>query len=145
MTQTDNRRLLLDTHIFLWLMNGDPRLSDPTIQGRIEDAAEHTELLLSAASIWEIARLARAGRIRSSLPIATWTERALETPGLVVTPVEPDLALEAGSLPGEPPADIADQMLVATARARDAALVTADPALIDYAAGGYLRVMEVGR
>lgn len=124
-------------------MNGDPRLSDPTIQGRIEEAGERTELLLSAVSIWEIARWSRTGRIRSSLPIAAWTERALETPGLVVTPIEPDLALEAGSLPGTPPADIADQMLIATARARDAALLTADSGLLAYAAGGYLRVVEL--
>jgi PIN domain nuclease of toxin-antitoxin system len=59
---------------------------------------------------------------------------------LVVTPLEPAVALEAGALPGTPPSDFADQVIIATARARDAVLITADPALQDYAASGYLRI-----
>lgn len=143
MAQTDNRRLLLDTHTFVWLMNGDPRLSDRALIAAIEEAAEHTTLLLSIISVWEIGRLAAEGRIRSSLPIAGWVERALDTPGLVVVPLDPDIALEAGSLPDEPPADPADQMIIATTRAREATLVTADAGILAYAEKGYLRARSL--
>ncbi len=143
MARTDNRRLLLDTHVFVWLMNGDPRLSNTTVQRRIEAAARDTELLLSVVSVWEIGRWVRTGLLRTPLPAADWVSRALDTPGLVVAPLDPAVAVEAGALPGSPPADFADQVIVATARYRDALLVTADTGMREYAAGGYLRVEAV--
>lgn len=124
-------------------MNGDPRLSDPTLRSAIEEAAHHTELLLSVVSLWEIGRWVRTGRLRVPIPIADWTGRALDTPGLVVAPLDPDIALEAGNLPGTPPEDLADQLIIATARARDATVVTADSALADYGAAGHMRAQAV--
>ncbi len=124
-------------------MNGDPRLSDPTLRGAIEEAAHHTELLLSVVSLWEIGRWVRTGRLRAPIPIAEWTARALDAAGLVVAPLDPDIALEAGNLPGTPPEDLADQLIIATARARDATVVTADPAMADYGAAGHMRAHAV--
>ncbi len=124
-------------------MNGDPRLTDHSVRSAIEEAAHHTELLLSVVSLWEIGRWVRTGRLRAPIPIAEWTSRAIDTPGLVVVPLDPDIALEGGALPGSPPEDLADQLIIATARARDATVVTADPGMAAYGAGGYTRVREV--
>ena len=46
-------------------------------------------------------------------------------------------------LPGSPPADPADRMLIATARRRGLTLVTADRRILDYAAAGHVQVIGV--
>lgn len=61
-------RLLLDTHSFLWFIDGNPRLSS-TARRLIEDPAN--ERLVSIASIWEIAIKVSMGRLTLAQPFAT--------------------------------------------------------------------------
>ena len=52
-------RVLLDTHVLLWAL-AEPRRLDAEIRATIESG--DTEMLFSAASIWEIAIKAGLGR-----------------------------------------------------------------------------------
>jgi PIN domain nuclease of toxin-antitoxin system len=61
-------RLLLDTHVFLWFIEGSPRLSAHARQ-LIEDGAN--ERLLSIASIWEMAIKVNLGRLKLAQPFHT--------------------------------------------------------------------------
>ena len=54
-------RLLLDTHVFLWVVAGSPRLK-PAARRLIESA---DETWVSAASLWEIAIKVRLGKLRA--------------------------------------------------------------------------------
>lgn len=61
--------ILLDTHIFLWLMNGDLKLSKKNIE-RIESSINsESRICISGISVWEIAMLEKKGRITFSQPI----------------------------------------------------------------------------
>ncbi len=120
-------RLLLDTHVWLWLQDEPERL------GRalplMEDPAN--ELLLSAASSWEIAIKWQLGKL--GLPEApdVYVPDRLVTSGVVPLPVEHAHSLATAHLPAHH-RDPFDRLLVAQAVAEDAALVTADDALRVY-------------
>lgn len=58
-------RILLDTHSFLWFINGDPQLS-VTARSHMED--ETTDLFLSMASLWEIAIKMSLGKLQLAQP-----------------------------------------------------------------------------
>ena len=64
------------------------------------------------------------------------------SPGLEFVALSPTIAIQSTRLPGDPPSDPADRMLIATAREMEARLVTRDRKLIDYAAGGHLAIVD---
>jgi len=101
------------------------------------------QLHVSAYTGWEIGLLVSKGRIHIDVPMDLWFDRALSRPGTRVLDVTPDIAVEAAMLPGSPPADPADRMLIATARRRGLTLVTADRRILDYAAAGHVHVIDV--
>jgi PIN domain nuclease of toxin-antitoxin system len=72
--------LLIDTHIWLWLMEGGAQLN-LTQRQTINDAATEGRLRLSVISIWEIALLASRHRIALSKPVETWIDESLIAPG----------------------------------------------------------------
>jgi len=134
--------LLLDTHVWLWLISGaSDRASRRTWQ-TLERAAQAECLRVSAISVWEAAVLEARGRIRLAPDCHTWVARALAAPGLHLEPISPRIAVESTRLPAFPHRDPADQMLVATARVTGATLVTRDRRLLDYAADGYLAALD---
>ncbi|MXZ71529.1 MAG: type II toxin-antitoxin system VapC family toxin [Acidobacteria bacterium] len=57
-------------------------------------------------------------------------------------PIEPAIAIDSVRLPGSFHADPADRLILATARYSRAPLITADSAMIEYAGGGHLRVVD---
>ncbi|MGL5076831.1 MAG: type II toxin-antitoxin system VapC family toxin, partial [Waterburya sp.] len=74
--------ILLDTHIFVWLNQNDPRLTNHHRQV-IEKEREHG-LGISTISLIEIARLVSAERIILPLPIQEWFEIALSQEGIIL-------------------------------------------------------------
>jgi len=117
-------RLLLDTHIFLWAVAGDPLLK-PETRRFIESA---DEVYVSAASIWEIAIKARLGRIAAD-PDALLA--AIEASGFLELPVRAGHAAGVAKLPPHHN-DPFDRLLVAQAIAEPLKLLTADAALRQY-------------
>lgn len=69
--------LLLDTHILLWLANGDHNLHKQQ-QSLINDAAKEWRLYISAISAWEIAMLDAKQRIILSKPCLKWIQESIE-------------------------------------------------------------------
>lgn len=138
----EDQTFLLDTHIWLWLMSGDDHLPSGIVS-RLEHAASFGGLYVSSLSIWEIAALAEADRVRFSIPLEQWFEQALGTPGLNVAEIDAAIAAESVRLPGEFDGDAVDRVLIATARVLGATLVTADRTLSDYASDGITRVAAV--
>jgi len=55
--------------------------------------------------------------------------------------MSPDLLIASSFLPGEPPRDPADRIMLATARDLGAALVTRDRALLDYGGQGHVKIV----
>ena len=69
------------------------------------------------------------GRLNLFLPCDQWVKAALGTPGLAVVTLTPEIALDSTRLPGDLHGDPADRIIAATARSRNARLMTADEKL----------------
>ncbi|MGH7668823.1 MAG: type II toxin-antitoxin system VapC family toxin [Gemmatimonadaceae bacterium] len=123
--QTLPRRLLLDTHVWLWWQADDSRLG----AGARRTIAGAAEVKFSAASAWEIAIKVAIGKL--SLPRAADIEAELARDGFLPLPVEIAHAEGMRALP-DLHRDPFDRMLVAQARAEELTLVTANPALSGY-------------
>ncbi len=112
--------LLLDTHAFLWWLDGDPQLS-PLARSAIADPS--TEVFVSAASAWEIATKARKGKLPGAVAVAADMLRAIRSQGFTPLDISVDDAQRSGALPGDH-ADPFDRMLVAQAIGRGLRLVS---------------------
>lgn len=120
-------RLLLDTHVFLWLQTEPERLGDHLRV--VED--RRTELLLSAASSWEIAIKHSLGRLPLPEPPERYVPERVRAIGARPIAVEHAHALAVASLPSLH-RDPFDRLLVAQAQALDVALLTADAMVARY-------------
>jgi len=132
--------LLLDTHVWIWLVNGDPALGTDALAA-IERAAAAGSVLVAAISVWEVAMIEAKGRIVLAKPCAQWVREALSAPGLALAPLTPEVAVESCQLPGAFHDDPADRLIVATARIEDATLVTGDKRILAYGAAGHASVL----
>lgn len=115
-------KLLLDTHIWLWYLLGDPRLS-PNLQTVIAD--ETNELWLSPISIWEALILAEKGRISLQPNPVTWIDSALQALEIHEAPLIRQIAILSRQIQ-LPHQDPADRFIAATAVYHNALLATVD-------------------
>ncbi len=131
-TQFDRSRLLLDTHAFVWMVNKSTRLGEATSKA-LDKASFEDRLAVSAITPWEIALLVSKQRLTLNGDVMDWLNEALAKPGLMLVPLEPEIAVASTRLPFEIHPDPADRILVATARQLGATLVTADALLLQLA------------
>ena len=121
-------RLLLDTHAFFWWLSGSGRLSPPAKRA-IADTGN--EVLVSAATAWEIATKHRLGKLPEAEPLAQDICGAIANQGFEELPISVADAARAGSLPGQL-RDPFDRMLIAQALFRDLALVSNEAVFNNY-------------
>lgn len=121
--------IVLDTHIWLWWINRDQALLKPTWIPYLDGPAP---VGVSAISCFEVAWLAHHGRIE--LPIAEddWFDKALEGSGITLLPITPRIARLAVQLP-EHHRDPQDRLIIATALAHGATLISVDEKFPTYA------------
>jgi PIN domain nuclease of toxin-antitoxin system len=136
--------VLLDTHVLVWLLAGNPRLGTEA-QRLIREAAQADLLHLSAISPWEIAVLVQKGRLVLEQDVGEWVKAALALSGIRLEPLSPEVALASTRLPGDIHSDPADRIIAATARHLGAALMTADGLLLQYGAAGHLKAVSAER
>jgi PIN domain nuclease of toxin-antitoxin system len=118
-------RLLLDSHVVLWWLDGDRKLS-PAVHTAIEETAE--EVLVSAATVWELEIKRAKGDLSAPLDLIA----QVEDDGFLYLDITAEHGLDAARLPrhhGDP----FDRVLVAQAQAEGAVLVTDDAQLREYA------------
>ena len=121
--------IVLDTHICVWWVHGDERLSKP--QKELIEANEANVIGVSAISCWEIAKLVEYGRLELPCTLTEWFEEALRYPGIRLLALTPEIAIESTRLPGEFHRDPAGQIIVASARVHSCPLVTSDMRLLE--------------
>jgi PIN domain nuclease of toxin-antitoxin system len=121
-------RLLLDTHALLWWLFDDPKLSSAARSAIVNS---QNEVLVSAASAWEIATKHRLGRLPEAGDVPVRLPHYLRRARFTVLPISLEHAIAAGALPG-PHKDPFDRMLVAQARIEDLAIATTDRVFRDY-------------
>jgi PIN domain nuclease of toxin-antitoxin system len=122
--------ILLDTHIWVWWVNGSPQLT-PAQRAHVE-ANESSGLGVSVISCWEVAKLVELNRLVLRHPVGEWIAQALAYPGVRLLYLTPRIAVESTQLPGTFHRDPADQIIVATARIRGCPLLTGDAKILSY-------------
>lgn len=123
-------RLLLDTHALLWYALGDPQLS-ARAAALIGDPAN--EILVSAASFWEIAIKVSIGKLALHQPYDDFVDACLNRYGFRLLPIEPRHTARVAILPFPPNhKDPFDRLLVAQSLVDGLPLVSGDVALDAY-------------
>jgi len=123
--------ILLDTHIWLWLLHNPEQLS-ASAQIAIAKAEPQNGLLVSAISIWEIAVKSSIGKLTLPLPIDQWYELAKDHSGIVIENLSPIDAIASTQLPDVFHKDPADRILVAIARRYQIPIITCDAKILNY-------------
>jgi len=116
--------IILDTHIWIWWVHGDPQL--PQAYQQYIQSHQGQEIGVSAISCWEVAKLVELGRLTLPCDVLLWLRQALAYPDVVLLELSPEVAVESTQLPGVFHRDPADQIIVATARLWNSPLVTLD-------------------
>ena len=121
------RKLLVDTCAIIWLATGDRKLSQFA-----RDAMRDAELLcFSSISIWEIARLVKAGDLEIPVTSARLADMLVERYDMKELPINNSIALRSSALP-EIHKDPADRFIIATALLNEFTVVTGDRRFAEY-------------
>ena len=113
-------RVLLDTHVLLWTMNGDPRLSRKATE---VIASLRTDVFISAASAWEVATKIRRGRLPEANALMADFPKSLNRLGFHQLHITVEHGQRAGLLPGNQ-RDPFDRMLIAQALTENMPIVS---------------------
>ena len=134
--------ILLDTHVWIWLFNGSTELGKDVIE-QIDFAANRGKVFISAISVWELSMLVAKNRVNLSQPIHQWVKDSLSQPGVNLSVMSPEIAIESSFLPGDFHGDPADRIIVATARINNLLLLTRDKKIIRYGKQSYVSCLKI--
>lgn len=129
------RPLLLDTNAAIWITRNE------SITPRAEEAinAAHqasATVFISAITAWEVGLLVSRKRLNLLMTPERWFSSLLSLPGIQLADLPPALLIASCFLPGDPPRDPADRIMLATARDLGATLITRDRLLLQYGQAG---------
>jgi len=139
----DLSALLLDTHIWLWYAEGNAQALTAAAVRRLDHARQTEGLRISSISVWEIGASHADGRIHLSIPLRQWVRDALSPGGIALLPLDAESAAESTLLPGEPGADPARRLLIATARTKGLVLATRNRRIVEYGQAGHVQVLDL--
>ncbi|MXZ19075.1 MAG: type II toxin-antitoxin system VapC family toxin [Caldilineaceae bacterium SB0665_bin_25] len=122
--------IVLDTHAWVWWVLDTGELSKAQVQAIADD--KNGTIGISAISCWEIAKLTEYGRLELPLGVSEWFRIALAYPKVELLPLTPEIAVESTQLPDDFHRDPADQIIVATSRVYQCALVSSDDKILKY-------------
>lgn len=121
--------IVLDTHIWVWWVQNDARLTQKYQQWLQE--YESDGLGVSIVSCWEVAKLVEKNRLILPLAIDRWLVAALAYPGVQLLDLTVPIVVDSTQLSGFH-SDPFDQMIVATARIYNCPLLTVDNKILHY-------------
>jgi PIN domain nuclease of toxin-antitoxin system len=135
------RPLLWDTCAAIWIYE-KARLSQAAVDALAAAHRGGVSSYISPITAWEVGMLASRGRLQLLIRPERWFANLFEAPGVRLAELSPDLLIASSYLPGKPPNDPTDRIIMATARDLGATLITRDRALLDYGAQGHVNVLE---
>jgi len=117
--------ILLDTHVLVWMVADEDRLSRPA-RSAIRRARASDGLAIADITIWELAFLLARGTLRTQGTVENTVRHFVTRSGVNVKPINAEIATLATQFPDQYPKDPIDRIIGATARADGIALVTRD-------------------
>ena len=124
--------ILLDTHIWLWLMSGAVKAVSPKLRALVDKLAPESRVRISAISTWEIGILISKNRISLGENPQEYVYRAIRDLNIGAEAITAEIAMDSAFLPEGLHGDPADRILIATAKHIDATLITHDKEILAY-------------
>ncbi len=125
-----DKLILLDTHIWVWWVNKSGDLKPQQLE--ILNKAIDSGLFISVISVWEVAKLVEYNRLKLSISIDDWLDKALKYPGINKVELSNEIIIQSTRLKGDFHKDPADQIIVATSNIIGVPLLTADDKILSY-------------
>ncbi len=125
--------LLLDTPMWVWILEGNTSRIAPAAVPLLQRAAAGAGLTVCDISYWEVAVKAAKGKLTLSIAPTLWLRRAERAPGISSLSLDREILLLSTQLPGDIHGDPADRMLIAAAQLHAMPLITVDQRIIEYA------------
>lgn len=119
--------ILLDTHVFIWLVNGDDKLTEKNSKFLKEEKNKY----LSVISSWEISLLLEKDRIKLKYSFSEWIQNALKAYEIEIVNLDLDIILTYNRI-SDFHSDPADKLISATSICKNIPLMTFDKKLIEY-------------
>ena len=133
------RGILLDTCAVIWIRLGQ-RMKPSSLE-LIADNAVDNQVFVSPFTAWELSLLSSRGRLNLGMDAESWLTDLLRRDGMALSPLPVSVLVAAHQLPGTPPHDPADRILIATARQFGHAIVTRDRRILDYGDAGLVQTI----
>ena len=122
--------IMLDTHIWIWWVHGDDRLSSSMLE--LISNNESKGLGVSIISCWEVAKLVEKGRLDFQISTNDWLNQALSYPGVRLIELIPEICVKSTEMLGGFHKDPADQIITATSMYYNCLLLTCDNKILQY-------------
>jgi PIN domain nuclease of toxin-antitoxin system len=120
-------KVLIDTHVLLWGLQDEPKLSD-----RVRTLLPKAEVWISVASLWEIIAKVQVGKLKLPTPVRDYITLKLRENGVSVLPLTFDHVRRLEELPLHH-RDPFDRILIAQSLEENLPLITADSLFKNYA------------
>lgn len=132
--------ILLDTCAAIWITS-DAEIAEEA-GGALDRASNRGDnVYVSPMTAWEIGLLVSRGRIASPMSPRTLFRQLMSAPNVVLAEISPDMLIDSSFLPGEPPRDPADRIILATARESGLTVMTRDRHILAYAEAGHVQAI----
>ena len=132
--------IILDTCAVLWIGNNE-KLASTADAALTESLDQNEPLRISPISAWELGMLVSRGRYRLSKDTAVWFQEFMDGSLAKLVALTPDVLISSSFLPGKPPKDPSDRIIVATARQYDYCIMTRDSEILEYAIQGHVNAV----
>lgn len=139
MAKNMGNSLLLDTCAVIWVSQGADLTSDA--MEALDQSADTETAFVSQITAWELGILVSRGRVASAMPVSMWFDSFLGRSGFKLQALTSATLADSSFLPGSPPRDPADRIIITTARTFDLTVVTRDRAILDYSKQGHVRAL----
>ncbi len=129
--------ILIDTHIFIWWIQGDSKLNES--YNNLLKENEVTGIGVSIISFWEISKLMEKNRLSLPVSLEQWFRTSLDYPGIKLVNLDLDIIVTSNRLQNFHK-DPADQLIAATSICKNMPLLTFDKKLTEYSGINILRI-----
>lgn len=133
--------IVIDTHVLVWVFQAD-RQSGPHTRQLIDEERASGIVMVPAIMPWEAAMLVDKGRPALEALPGVWFDRVFASKGFALASLDVEIGMDAGTLPAGIHGDPADRIIIATARALQAPLLTADEKILACAAAGHVKAID---
>ncbi|MDP3740650.1 MAG: type II toxin-antitoxin system VapC family toxin [Hyphomonadaceae bacterium] len=131
--------LLLDTCAIIWIGQG-AKVRQSALEAVAESSIDD-RVFVSPFSAWELSLLSARNRLGLGMGVDDWFGAFQKRTGVTLAPLPVSVLVAAHQLPGTPPNDPADRILIATARQFGHAIVTRDRRILDYGDTGLVQTV----